>query len=74
MRHVLGATMMEGKIGPFPPIYLGEFHCVECKHKHEFELCPFCGGWIDFQYGIGGLKFWCRDHHCRWFYYIPDSE
>jgi hypothetical protein len=75
--RVSGYTTESG-LGPFPPVYLGEWHCQECGRRHEFETCPLCGSWIDFGYGLMGGGFgryaYCTGHACDWFYKWHDPE
>ena len=59
-----------------PPIEIyNEFFCLECGNVHPIEVCPNCGSFIEFGYGLMGGN--CSSYSvcssmCGWIY--KDNE
>ena len=51
--------------------------CVDCGQKHDIEVCPKCGAFIDFGYGLAfggcGIYKYCSNDACDWFWKQEDE-
>lgn len=60
------------EIGKRPLLVAKDQLCEECGRQHDFEVCPECGSWVSFGFGLAyggyGPYAFCNNEACAWFW------